>query len=123
MYMRMTRTAEFATGGQADVVLKTESGNATGMAWSFTYDEANKRYVGEYSLENVNTDSGYITDIRVIDNSDNYVTMGIDGRGNCQLRMYTFSFQKEEVNYTVKNFVLDQQGKTLKKWGYGICIL
>lgn len=97
---------------QADVVFKTESGNVwNGM--DFTYDEVNKRYVGEYSLENVNTDSGYITDIRVIDNSDNYVTMSsMDEETSTE--MYTFSFKKEEVNYTVKNFVLDQQGKTLK---------
>ena len=61
----------------------------------FTYDEVNKRYVGEYSLENVNTDSGYITDIRVIDNSDNYVTMSsMDEETSTE--MYTFSFKKKK---------------------------
>lgn len=97
---------------EADVVLKTESGSDW-YSMEFTYDETNKRYVGEYSLENVNTDSGYITDIRVIDNSDNYVTWASTEEGTANEK-YTFSFQKDDVNYTVKNFVLDQQGKTLK---------
>lgn len=86
------------------------SGSSSGL--SFTYDEEKQCYVGELSLEDVNADSGNIISIRVVDNAGNYVEM--DSYSDTGEPLYAFSFQKDEVDYAVKNFVLDQQGQTLK---------
>ena len=97
----------------AEAFFETGNSGLYSTSLTFEYNEAEQRYEGTLDLGDVNADSGYITRIQAVDYAGNYVTWKSTPDGSTE-EMYTFSLQKDAVDYTVKNFVLEQQGETLK---------
>ena len=114
--IRMELYAYDADSGirSVDVTLYSDA-NYHEQSMNASFDEQKKCYIFEYTLTDTYANKIYVSRILVTDNRGNYVNWDTTDSQNGNYRYWVNVEQKDAVELRVKNFTLNQNGKTVNE--------